>query len=505
MPSATATSTSVAPPVYGRLDLGEVNSMLNGHRDFLSRTKARTGSLEANERERPGRWNTYSPDKTGTNSLASPLLTDSPVALHDGADDENGLTDGRPQPRPRKTDQRVSMAPEKAWSIGSGDSATHQDGQVEKSISDVLAGVEHNNRSRKASHSLRFFKEGLPEEKGKRKDPRHPQSAREKSPTRGEKLADIQEQSGGGDVVKALAVEDDALATERRNWARPVPTLTPEAKAVHGSPENYFASKDGEHVQGGDGEPAASPRKEGKQEQQEPEPVEPTRAKPRRVSDLSVEAVESAEEGEESGEEKISSALFVPHQAPEETQEQTPMPGVPQRVIPSRRHSRHDDFHPWLVKADEPEPEHRRESLDLESEGRPEAAEYPSVAPEVASRQVDEPAPVDQREPDVPSARSSRPVSQYHEDAFHDHQLTPKQPLDAIELIPYKHQVGGHTTLWRFSRRAVCKQLNNRENEFYEKIEKYHRDLLAFLPRYVPCEVFDATILTKPCADTSVC
>jgi hypothetical protein len=55
--------------------------------------------------------------------------------------------------------------------------------------------------------------------------------------------------------------------------------------------------------------------------------------------------------------------------------------------------------------------------------------------------------------------------------------------LDAIELIPYKHQVGGHTTLWRFSRRAVCKQLNNRENEFYEKIEKYHRDLLAFLPR----------------------
>jgi hypothetical protein len=29
----------------------------------------------------------------------------------------------------------------------------------------------------------------------------------------------------------------------------------------------------------------------------------------------------------------------------------------------------------------------------------------------------------------------------------------------------------------------VCKQLNNRENEFYEKIEKYHRDLLAFLPR----------------------
>jgi hypothetical protein len=507
MPSATTTSTSVAPTVYGRLDLGEVNSMLSGHRDFLSRTKARTSSLEANERERPGRWNTYSPDKTGTNSLASPLLTESPVALHDGADDENGLTDGRPQPRAWKTDQRVSTGPEKAWSIGSGDSANHQDGQVEKSISDVLAGVEHNNRSRKASHSLRFFKEGLPEEKGKRKDHRHPQSTREKSPTRGEKLADIQEQSVGGEVAAARAVEDDPLATEQRDWARPVPTRTPEAKAVHSSPEQYFTPKHGEDPQGIDSEPAVSPRKEGKQEQQEPEPepVEPGRAKLRRVSDLSIEAGESAEEGEESGEEKISSALFVPHQAPEETQEQTPMPGIPQRVIPSRRHSRHDDFHPWLVKADEPEPEHRRESLELESEGRPEAGEYPSVAPEVASRQVDEPAPVDQREPDVPSARPSRPVSQYHEDALHDHQLTPKQPLDAIELIPYKHQVGGHTTLWRFSRRAVCKQLNNRENEFYEKIEKYHRDLLAFLPRYVHCEIFDAAMLIKLCADISGC
>jgi hypothetical protein len=60
-----------------------------------------------------------------------------------------------------------------------------------------------------------------------------------------------------------------------------------------------------------------------------------------------------------------------------------------------------------------------------------------------------------------------------------------KQPLDAIELIPYRHQVGGHTTMWRFSKRAVCKQLNNRENEFYEKVERFHPKLLQFLPRYV--------------------
>jgi hypothetical protein len=375
------------------------------------------------------------------------------------------------------------MAPEKAWSIGSGDSADVQDGQVEKSISEVLAGVEHNARSRKASHSLRFFKEGLPEEKGKRKDHRSGHSTREKSPVGGDKLADIREQR----VPAAVdAVKDGPLPAEpQEDRARPIATPTPDKIAV-GSPEDYFAPKPAEQVPEADAERAVSEHKEEDHKQEESEGADPSRQlKPRRVSDLSVSAGESAEDGEESGEEKISSAVFLPHQALEETQEHPPVTGAPQRVVPSRRHSRSDDFHPWLVKADEPEVDRQRESNDFEGEIGAEPAEYPIVAPEVASRQADESAAaaVDEREPAVLSSRLSRPVSQHHEDAVHDHQLTPKQPLDAIELIPYKHQVGGHTTLWRFSRRAVCKQLNNRENEFYEKIEKYHRDLLAFLPR----------------------
>ena len=57
--------------------------------------------------------------------------------------------------------------------------------------------------------------------------------------------------------------------------------------------------------------------------------------------------------------------------------------------------------------------------------------------------------------------------------------------LGAVELKPYNHQVGGHTTVFRFSRRAVCKSLSNRENEFYETIERRHPELLGFLPRFV--------------------
>ena len=60
----------------------------------------------------------------------------------------------------------------------------------------------------------------------------------------------------------------------------------------------------------------------------------------------------------------------------------------------------------------------------------------------------------------------------------------PTAPLGAVELKPYNHQVGGHTTVFRFSRRAVCKQLSNRENEFYEVVEREHPNLLKFLPRY---------------------
>lgn len=59
----------------------------------------------------------------------------------------------------------------------------------------------------------------------------------------------------------------------------------------------------------------------------------------------------------------------------------------------------------------------------------------------------------------------------------------PPEAVDAVELKPFSHQVGGHTTMYRFSRRAVCKQLNSKENMFYETIEKHHPELLGFMPR----------------------
>ena len=68
----------------------------------------------------------------------------------------------------------------------------------------------------------------------------------------------------------------------------------------------------------------------------------------------------------------------------------------------------------------------------------------------------------------------------------HEHFHRPKSrrgPLGAVQLQPYKHQVGGHTKVFSFSKQAICKQLNNRENEFYEVIERRHPEMLRFLPR----------------------
>ncbi|KAL8792130.1 MAG: hypothetical protein Q9195_005305 [Heterodermia aff. obscurata] len=58
-------------------------------------------------------------------------------------------------------------------------------------------------------------------------------------------------------------------------------------------------------------------------------------------------------------------------------------------------------------------------------------------------------------------------------------------PLQAVELKPFKHQVGGHSTVFRFSRKAVCKQLSNKENEFYEIVEQAHPELLRYMPKYI--------------------
>ncbi|RDA85528.1 hypothetical protein CP532_2158 [Ophiocordyceps camponoti-leonardi (nom. inval.)] len=352
---------------------------------------------------------------------------------------------------------RTPEKTEKAWSIGSG-GVDEADGLVEQSVTEAMAGVEPNARSRKASYSLRFFKEGLPpDEKGRRKDTR--QGYRDRLPSAPEEgpqqtfddgpitppsslplptpVAEVPSSCGTtGQEESAYFAMDRAVSPPLPALPRRGDTMQPAAEAMDGLRETVNDVSAGEHFDGLDAD-----------------------------GDADAEA-----DAEDSGEEKISSAVFLPHQEMPEARLRAGH-GLNTACTAQPRSLSHSKAHPWLVKADEPEPE-----PEIDDKDEP-ALSSPCVRPRETPvvRRGDECALEDEGE-----VKSCVPCRVSNEDKVHV-----RKPLEAIELIPYKHQVGGHTTLWRFSRRAVCKQLNNRENEFYETIERYHRDLLPFLPRYI--------------------
>ncbi|RPD61843.1 SAICAR synthase-like protein [Lentinus tigrinus ALCF2SS1-7] len=60
-----------------------------------------------------------------------------------------------------------------------------------------------------------------------------------------------------------------------------------------------------------------------------------------------------------------------------------------------------------------------------------------------------------------------------------------RETLPHIPLRPFRNQVGGHSAIYKFTKRAVCKPLVSRENLFYEAVEREAPPLLEFIPRYL--------------------
>lgn len=201
---------------------------------------------------------------------------------------------------------------------------------------------------------------------------------------------------------------------------------------------------------------------------------------------------------EEDDDEHISSALYFPHE-PSTAEHGEGFPRFhgqeahpPAAEIPAH----HDGDHRGRVDISL---HSRRESSIFRGDYHPvadaDAKTLGTTTPEYSHESTSESELVSA---DESAASTHDEVSSLTDDADLTPKATPTQtyrprrkhakaaPVGAVELKPYRHQVGGHTTVFRFSRRAVCKQLNNRENEFYERIEKRHPELLVFLPRYVP-------------------
>ena len=229
-----------------------------------------------------------------------------------------------------------------------------------------------------------------------------------------------------------------------------------------------------------------------------------------KLDDPNRSSASPTDDDEDSDKEQISSALYYPHQVPspealqdvsiddarkaretEEYEPQLPEPAIstsaeepPDEVdITIQSHNKSKYLHGDLPKARIASGAEANYSQFLEggsssaSESEYESAEehtHPSVRED--SSLTDD--------PDATPRASPTTRKSYLESRSRKSHRKPKPPVGAVELKPYNHQVGGHSRVFRFSKRAVCKELSNRENVFYEAIEHQHPELLKFLPRY---------------------
>lgn len=561
---AAQTMRPLSPPAQAArynlhdMNISHVNALLHDHRAFLRSTRVRGSSLERTSREKMGVGAAAAslPQRDGSGIMTNPGDTGYSRPIHDGEGiapgdiSERPPTEGfRAEYRSWRDGQRMPGAG-MAWSIGDEALSPGEDGQVEKSITQALAGETHNSRSRKSSHSVRLFKEGLPDETARRSRLRDEAGAVKgvvgegvtgEAQTRGEeKLSPI---AGSAEPTPA---EDVSGSYFDLPVAEPTSAVAPIARHHTVSGRMSRANTTGKSDE--------SPRRPERQNTLPAQLLDDLRSRHnltpaatkgssfsnsipitdserQSTADLSISLpsddstaiatsgdekprTESPNSDEESSEEKISSALFVPHQSSREPGDESPHHTPPCREPSADRRERVKESEQWLVEHEvaphetvEREVSPAKVSPELVSPRSRTAsgyfsqtssntlsstdASYPTVKGEeqvaVTQEQGEdaEITPTERRPSLQEYTVKTRERAPTQESA--QQQPSPKTagPLEAIELIPYKHQVGGHTTLWRFSKRAVCKQLNNRENQFYETVEHYHPALLKFMPRYV--------------------
>lgn len=70
-------------------------------------------------------------------------------------------------------------------------------------------------------------------------------------------------------------------------------------------------------------------------------------------------------------------------------------------------------------------------------------------------------------------------------DEHKSHYFDPTKITTSLPLLPFNNQVGGHASFFRFSKRAICKPVSAREQEFYEDIDAQHHELLPFTSQYM--------------------
>ncbi|KAK4618120.1 hypothetical protein CLAFUR4_12173 [Fulvia fulva] len=351
--------------------------------------------------------------------------------------------------------------------------STEEDFGVDKIIDAQLPQPEPSmtdKRSRKASHYLGLFRENDAEEK---KEHEKKKSGRSNTVTKSQLAKDIQSYTPS--VAEDIeATEDgDEVTVSREHMSQHLPLGLLEEIRNHQQLQPIPANKISL-------------------------PKNVTADTERRLHKELRQAVKSDEE-EDSDQEHISSATYYPHQgvtvadsptgdnaverkAKEQADEQAILAELESNDVQvSLQSEGNRDFlqgatrvQPTTEFMSLPQPAITDDSRASDSEYESDAYGYDSTA---SGEDEDDEAET------TPTATPKIKAIDRPSERRHSHQAP--APVGAVELKPYKHQVGGHSAVYRFSRRAVCKQLNSKENMFYETVEKHHPDLLGFMPRYI--------------------
>ncbi|KAJ5832507.1 Major facilitator superfamily domain general substrate transporter [Penicillium riverlandense] len=460
-----------------------------------------------------------------------------PSALHDVSHPPSSLTEpsvGRDRPTVRRGSvsfstgdtSRVAPAPERSPSKS-------RRGRVDNSIEANLTNVEpaSNVRSRKSSHYLGLFKENTTSPDRKRREDRGQQHeepselmdrAMDQEP---ESLSTLLEEDPSLRKSVSLPTLGDAPAFEKPSIVevpQPVHQDSP-SKRPRALPRSLLEEIRNFHLTPGGSRGSSFSRSI------------PTQYSERShdyfqedvLAEVLTELPSSQEQGErrdsdtfedeEEENEQISSAVYFPHErvaVPEETNGLQPFVEDKRGVQPVQLEAAEKGHELRLVpkaRSTSPEPEVSHVDISLRSKneskilhGDLQDLQSPlETVPEKSLSTISERSYDSTGDSEIVSADESGPSGLDESSLTDDAEMTPtatptqrsrfltrrkaqnQGPLGAVELKPYRHQVGGHTTVFRFSRRAVCKQLNNRENEFYERIERRHPDMLVFLPRYI--------------------
>jgi len=352
-----------------------------------------------------------------------------------------------------------------------------EDASVDKKIEATLPRAEQSTvaRSRKSSYMLRIFDKAEPSDVGKKED-------------RSRRAPDVTTDRGRrGTLESVVPVRKPSLVAEDPEEETATDTeetqdIVSRVHALSTEASDWAQSERGHRidpVKGMEQGKALAVGESLDEEESERSPTSP-------VDTLSRQTTYTArdEDRELVQKEHVTSAVYYPHRTPDQQAAERLRSPSKGRQRPTS--SRADD-RTTRDSTSQAEQDDRRIELSLQSgdDNQYLQGDFPTLARVSSNESHDVPS---QSEGSQSATESDWEMS---EDERTDFERPPKSssgfPVanDAIELKPFSHQVGGHAAVYRVSRKAICKKVNNRENKFYETVERWHPDLLDFMPRYV--------------------